>query len=180
MLSRCRYLFFYRSTNQWKTLELPTTVSGITHPPIRIFGDWLVTTVMQWRPGPPGRGSGSPGMENERVAELDSGVPDIRDEYYNQFQNFHIPGKLLIQNLADGRKLTLDTGQEDSEVLAIRADGQILYRVNDSIDSAWISDKQIEGSTLVVKDDNAPDVHWAFWGPAAKSGQPATSLKSLD
>lgn len=170
----------YRATNKWKTLELPTAVSSITNPAIRIFGDWLVTTRMEWRPGPPGSGSGSPGKENERLADLDSGVPDIRDEYYNRFLNLYIPGRLLIQNLVDGRKLTLETGQEDSEVLAIRADGQILYRVNDSIYSARISDKQIEVSTLVVKDDNAPDVHWAFWGPAAKSGQPATSLKSLD
>lgn len=151
-----------RSTNKWNTLELPTAVSSITNPAVRIFGDWLVTTVMHWKPAPDGTGSGSPGMQNERTTDT-PGVPDIRDGYYNQFRDLYIPGELLIQNLADGRKLTLQTGQEDSEVLAIREDGVMLYRVNDSIYSVRITGTEIKERTLIVKDDRVPDIHWAFW-----------------
>jgi len=169
-------LVLYKLTNQWKTLELPTTITSNTAAPVRILGDWLVTTIMDWRPGPAGSGSGSPGMKNERESDSStSPLPNIWGMYANKFLDLYIPGKLVIENLADGRKLTLDTGQEDSEVVAIRDDGEILYRVNDSIYSAKIAGERITARTLVVKDAGVPDIHWAFWGPAPKSAQPSGS-----
>ncbi len=158
-----------RISDHWRTLEFPTAVTNITQPPIRIFGDWIVTTTMHWNPGAAGSGGGSPGMENERTVWPSSELPDVRDMYYNHFEDLYIPGKLAIQNLDDDRKLTLNTGQEDSEVLLIRADGEILYRVNDVIYSAKIAGNQVTDPTLIVKDVDVPEIHWAFWGPAAKT-----------
>jgi hypothetical protein len=63
-----------------------------------------------------------------------------------------IPGTLLLDNLEDGRRITLDTGQEDSEILTVRADGLVLYRVNDSIFAAQIAGDKLTKPSLVVKD----------------------------
>lgn len=162
-------LVLNRKTGQWTELELPTTVTSNSLAPVRMFGDWLVTTVMHWRPGPQGSGSGSPGIGNERSPEAYQPLPDVRDQFSNEFLDLYIPGKIVLQNLKDGRKLALDTGQEDSEVIAIRSDGEMLYRVNDSIYSAEITDRQITGAKLVVSDEGVPEVHWAFWTPEAVS-----------
>lgn len=149
-----------RGSGQWNDVELETTVTGNTTAPVRIFGDWLVTTVMHWHPGPPG----SPGIKNERGGYADQPLPDVRIEYQSQFLDLYMPGKIVLQDLSDGRKLDLDTGQQDSEIIAIRSDGEMLYRVNDSIYSAEIVGSQITARTLVVADgDDVPEVHWAFW-----------------
>lgn len=160
-------LILDRATNHWRTIELPTAVTSNSRAPVRIFGDWLVTTVMDWRPGPPGSGSRSPGTENETYESANGGMPDVRDEYYNKFVDLYIPGKFAIENLAENRRLALNTGQEDSEILFIGADGEILYRVNDSIYSAKIVAEHIVGTKLIVKDTDVPEIHWAFWGPSA-------------
>ena len=172
-------LVLYRSSGRWQKLEVPTAVTSNTHPPVRIFGDWMVTTIMEWRPGP--HTSGAPVTEHGRP--LPNELPVVR-EYVNQFVNLHIPGKLVLQNLSDGGKLTLSTGQDDSEIIAIRADGEMLYRVNDSIYSAEIvpasittgpGGDRITDSRLIVRDVDVPQVHWAFWGPATKSGKTVTN-----
>jgi len=41
--------------------------------------------------------------------------------------------------------------------------GRILYRVNDSIFSAQIEGDKPTKPTLIVKDDDVPEVHWVFW-----------------
>jgi hypothetical protein len=160
-------LILDRAINHWRAIELPTTVTSNSGAPVRLFGDWLVTTEMEWRPGPLGSGSGSPGTENEAHGSTDGGVPDVRDEYYNKFLDLYIPGKFVIDNLAENRRFVLNTGQEDSEVLLIGSDGQILYRVNDSIYSAKIVTDQIVHPKLIANDTGVPEIHWAFWGPSA-------------
>ncbi len=71
-------------------------------------------------------------------------------------------GILTLQNLADGRKIRIVTGQEDSEILRVQGD-IVLYRVNDEIYQARIAGDQLKDTTLVVKDDDVPEIHWAFW-----------------
>ena len=75
-------------------------------------------------------------------------------------------GKLLLQNLVDGRNLTINTGQQDSEVLDVCEDGFVLYRVNNEIFSARIEGDTLSAATLVVKGEDVPEVHWAFWSRA--------------
>lgn len=149
-----------KPAESWSRLELPTCVTDQIGIPVRFFGDWVVTTVIHWSPSDEGLGSG-PGIENERVTDLDT-VPPIRAEYFNRFLDLNIPGEFVIQNLRDGKKMTLDTGQEDSEVLAIRDDGGVLLRVNDSIFSARIEGDRVTTPELLAKGDAAADVHWAF------------------
>jgi hypothetical protein len=72
-----------------------------------------------------------------------------------------------LDNLEDGSRITIDTGQEDSEILTVRDDGLVLYRVNDSIFSAQIEGDKLSKPLLVVKDEDVPEVHWVFWSPSA-------------
>jgi hypothetical protein len=75
-------------------------------------------------------------------------------------------GEVLLQNLVDGRKLTIDTGQQDSEVLDVRKVGLVLYRVSNEIFSARIEGDKLSAPTLVVKGEDVPEVHWVFWSKA--------------
>lgn len=72
-----------------------------------------------------------------------------------------------MDNLEDGRRITIQTDQEDSEILTVRDDGLVLYRVNDSIFAAQIEGDKLGKPALVVKDEDVPEVHWVFWSPAA-------------
>jgi hypothetical protein len=84
------------------------------------------------------RRSKGPVIEHGRPPLPNEEVPDAPSEFLNRFSHLYIPGKLVLQNLRDDRKLILNTGQEDIEVVAIRVDGAILYRINDTIYSAEI------------------------------------------
>ena len=155
-------LVLYRPRSRWRKLVLPTGITSLTHPPVRIFGDWLVTTVMQWRSKPP-RPS-LPVIEHGRP-DSSNEAPDRHSEFYNRFLHLYLPGELVLQNLTNDRKLVLETGEEDSEIVAIRADGEMLYRIDDSIYSAKINGSQITARKLLVRDVDAPQIHWAFWEP---------------
>jgi len=126
----------------------------------RVSGSWLATTVEEPNPS----GKESPGVKNERTlpayAYKTSDFPQVRGLYGTKS---YMPGKLLLQNLADSRKLTIDTGQQDSEILDVRKDGLVLYRVNDEIFSSHIEGDKLSAPKLVVKGDDVPEVHWVFW-----------------
>jgi hypothetical protein len=129
-----------RKRNTWKRLTSASTVAYTR----RIFGSWLATIVEVWHLGETVE---NPGTENgERIVS--------------------IPGILVLDNLEDGRRIILNTRQADSEILDVRADGLVLYRVTDSIFSARIAGDQLTKPTLVVRDDEVPEVHWVFWSSA--------------
>lgn len=65
---------------------------------------------------------------------------------------------------------------KDSDVLAIESDGRILCRANDSIYLAKIDGTQIREATLIVKDADVPELHWAFSAPAAIQGSSKLTL----
>lgn len=87
----------------------------------------------------------SPGHEHEPNRRVKALLPDVRDQFYLTDSGLYFPGILILQNLVDGRRVTLDTHEEDSEIPAIRQDGLVLYRVSDEIFSA-----HIEGDKLSV------------------------------
>lgn len=147
-----------KKTGQWRVIKLPFYWFRP-----RVFSSWVATTVQE--PNPEGRLS--PGLDNERAMEVDDGqtreLPRVRGMYPS---NVYMPGKLLLQNLVDGRKLTIDTGQQDSEVLDVRKNGLVLYRVNNEIFEAHIEGNKLSAPKLVVKGEDVPEVHWAFWSKA--------------
>jgi hypothetical protein len=143
-----------RQANRWSTITLEGTCSRT-----RVFGPWLATVVQFWNPNH----APNPGASNERNVETDT-LPNVR-ELYAMFagQNCSIPGDLALRNLRTGQTIAFHTGQEDSEVLQIEAD-TVLYRINDTIYQAKIvGDQLIKEPTVVVKDEDVPEIHWAFW-----------------
>ena len=168
-------LILDRRTKRWKSLQLPTAVSSKTDVPVRLFGNWMVTTVMDWSPPVAGTGSASLTTRNEQKTPMYSARSGVQAAYDRRFANIEIPGKLLLWNLTDGRRLTLNTGQEDSEILAIGPDGQILYRVNDAMYSARIDGDKIGEPHLVVKAPVVADIHWAFRAGNENASQPRSA-----
>ncbi len=134
-----------RKLNTWKKLESASTVANTR----RIFGSWLATIIEVWVPG---EFAENPGTENGP-------------------SNTSIPGILVLDNLEDGRRIVLNTGQADSEILAVRDDGLVAYRVNDSIFAAQIEGNELGKPTLIVNDDEVPGIHWVFWSPAVSDGE---------
>jgi hypothetical protein len=130
-----------RKRNTWNRITSASTEANTQ----RIFGSWLATIVEVPHPGEI--------VENPGV---ESGSTQTS-----------IPGILVLDNLEDGRRIVLNTRQADSEILDVRDDGLVLYRVTDSIFSAQIEGDKLAKPTLVVRDDEVPEVHWVFWSPAA-------------
>jgi hypothetical protein len=161
-----------RRLNTWKEIK---SVGSI--PACRIFGSWLATTVRDYV-GLQSDGQyrdTNPGHEDESNHFVKDLLPDVRDQFYFMESGLHIPGTIILDNLVDGRRITLDTHEEDSEILAVREDGLVLYRVNDEIFSAQIEGDKLSAPTLVVKGEDVPEVHWAFWSNAP--AEPATTGK---
>jgi hypothetical protein len=162
-----------RARNAWATVRVEGNRSRL-----RLFGPWLAASVETFNPD----GKPSPGRENERGPEAfgpeeiagargnngNAAFPDVRNLYGGDSSANFIPGVLLLQNLADGQKIRIETGQEDSEVIVVRDDA-VLYRVNDSLYQAKLAGDKLQGTQLVVKDEDVPEIHWAFWGPAISS-----------
>ncbi len=143
-----------RRTGRWFTLKLPY----MDIPP-RLFGDWLCTIVQEPNPN----GLPSPGEENERVVGLGSKYslpyPDIRGAYSSAT---YMPGVLDLRNLATGRVVKIFTGQQDSEVLGVAADGRVAYRVNDRVLVARMRGRGVGPAVLAAEGPDVPEVHWIF------------------
>ncbi len=162
-----------KATKRWMVIDSPFIKLWP-----RVFGSWLATTINQ--PNPTGRKS--PGVKNERSVpgymSSTSRFPDIWGElgYWggpHGIVRIYMPGKLLLQNLVDGRKITIETGQQDSEVLDVGKNGLVLYRVNNEIFSTRIEGDKLSVPKLVVKGEDVPEVHWVFWSNAMVKTQPA-------
>ncbi len=153
-----------RLRNLWKTIRVEGGRSRF-----RLLGPWL--TVIVGLPNPERRPS--PGRENERGPEAFgeyeiagskgnpgyARFPCVRCLYDDEILH---PGILVLQNLEDDRKIRIETGQEDSEILSVQ-DGTVLYRVNDTIYQAAIQGSQLRNISVVSQDKNVPEVHWVFW-----------------
>jgi len=65
-------------------------------------------------------------------------------------------------NLEDGRKIKIETHEEDSEVLLVTSSGIVYYRINNQIYYALISGDTLTNTSLSVTGDDVPEIHWAF------------------
>jgi hypothetical protein len=158
-----------RQANTWREIR-----SRGNMPQCRIFGRWLATRVMTGiNPASVGiYRDTNPGHKDESNVWVKYERPNVREEFDSLF--YRIPGIFTLDNLSDGRRITLKTHEEDSEILDVRKDGLVLYRVNDEIFSAKIEGDNLGPSKLVVKGEDVPEVHWAFWSNA----QPKASAPS--
>ena len=155
-----------REHDAWKTIQVEGNNSRT-----RLFGSWLAIAVEMFNPDH----KPSPGRQNERGSEAfgdyeiagskgndgNARWPLVRGALRSEY---FAPGVLVLQNLEDGRKIRIETGQEDSEILSVHGDTTI-YRVNDAVHQARIVAGNLQDITLLAKDEDVPEVHWVFWGP---------------
>jgi hypothetical protein len=104
-----------RASGKWRVLELPTIVASSVEPAVRLFGDWLVTTEMQWESGAHSSMQLTSRSDGERVLAPGSHLPDIPYQYVVSFPDIAIKGDLRLQNLRDNRSLTIHTGMRCPE-----------------------------------------------------------------
>lgn len=150
-----------RVTGTWRELR-----SAGSMPQCRIFGSWLATRLRNFILGD-GATDDNPGHGDESNKWVRNERPNVRVQYLLMDSDLYTRGAITLDNLVDGRRITLRTNEEDSEILDVRSDGRVLYRVNDSIFEAHIERDKLSAPTLVVKDADVPEVHWAFWSNAS-------------
>ncbi len=150
-----------RRRQTWRVFRSAATVPYAR----RIFGAWMATIVESWRPGDRAN-EFYPGLRSQR----DWGnrlLPNVQSAFaFWRARDAWVPGVLTLDNLADGRHVAISTHQADSEILDVRRDGLVLYRVNDEIFRARIEGEKLSAPKLVVKGDDVPEVHWVFWSSA--------------
>ena len=159
-----------RRADRWNTIQVPGT-SNLSRS--RLFAPWIATIVADFALN---NATTGPGRENERGPEAfgdykiagskgnpgNARFPLVRGQIGGP--SGVLPGLLLLNNLEDGRNIRIETRQEDSEILSVRQDA-LLYRVNDTIYQATIVGDQLQNTSVLVKDEDVPEVHWVFWGP---------------
>jgi len=150
-------------TGKWKRVEVPGN-----DPRSRLCGGWLASIAEFWQPNSPA----NPGRAAER-SRATKELPNVQ-AYYASFEgrDHRIPGILTLCNLEDGRRVTLNTQAEDSEVLLVTAQNQVVYRVNDSIYQAPIQGATLGPAVLVVHDEAVPEIHWAFFSSGGGAARP--------
>jgi hypothetical protein len=159
-----------RLADRWTTIQLEGTSNSSRS---RFFAPWLATIVADFNMDNAKTG---PGRENERGQEAFGNSSEIAGQSGNPGNarfplvrgavdggtSTFLPGVLLLDNVKDGRRIRIETGQEDSEILQVRND-TVLYRVNDTIYQAAIQGSQLQGVSVVAKDEDVPEIHWVFW-----------------
>jgi len=152
------YRILDKQTNQWYKFVVPGNSSFL----VRGFGSWvggLVTDSL-----PPGQFRLSPGRHALTPGRHYGEGLEAFDEYLARFSLYQ-PGTLFLYDLNTKRYYQWDNGDGDSEILLVE-NGEVFYRVDRSIFRAKIGDKEIGKPELLIKDDDVPYVHWAFFGPA--------------
>jgi|HubBroStandDraft_1064217.scaffolds.fasta_scaffold28383_2 hypothetical protein len=71
--------------------------------------------------------------------------------------------RITLWNLADGRRIDLALPEDDSEVVHVFDNRQVLLRIHDKLFFAEIQDSKLTAFTLAAFDSAIPNVHWAFY-----------------
>jgi hypothetical protein len=167
----------YHSASSVDPSQLPSTESLYVHDRIggawhvaevegnwsqlRLFGPWLGAIVRMARDvhapevTPQGR-------DSERAFATTT-LPNVQKLFARWAGRYYwSPGILTLENLVDGRKVRIETNEEDSEILSVTGD-TVVYRVNDTIYQGRISGGEMLAPTVVVKGEDVPEIHWVFW-----------------
>jgi hypothetical protein len=138
---------YSKTRNRWFTLALPGS-----HVWIRAFGPWLVASEAE-----PLKGRRNPGYGFRRFAASKNGA--AIEEQFEQ-SGLYFSGKLVLYDSRVNSSVILETGQADSEVLAID-DGSVVYRIN----NALFDNGTLTQPARLLEDELVADVHWGFFGP---------------
>lgn len=125
----------------------------------KLIGQWIIGTAASKR-----EGRQSPGDQERRGRSESNSRPGkrpiTRERFADEAAPFY-PGVLFLIDSTTGRQYTLRTNQGDSEILLVEG-ATVYYRVNDELRSVPIQGNNLGQSTLLAKDDDLRDAHWAF------------------
>jgi hypothetical protein len=163
---------FVKKSSEWRRIPLAFDARRV-----RAFGAWITAIAEEpgWISTRVGRGGTivrgpqdekrilefrdkSPGRAKRKAEPIDSGmtVDDLFDGVEAVF-----PGELLVYNGVSGAKMTISTGQGDSEVLLV-TDDAVFYRVNDELYRAPIVHGGLGQPVRIASGGEVVQAHWAF------------------
>ena len=163
---------FVRSsaTGKWRQLPVlavaPSEKDSMYY---RLFGDWLVTS------------ASAKLLANSQVN--DTADPDVltvvetgklRTDLGIEATPRTASGaaalpsrRITLWNLADNRRIDLALPEDDSEIVHVFDNHQVLLRIHDKLFFAEIEGSRLTGYKLAAFDSAIPMVHWAWYANAA-------------
>lgn len=149
-------LVMRKTSKKWE--PLPGCFGG------RRFGSWIA-----WPESvsiPPGQDAGARKLESAGSSEWrdyeDGRGPNQQVRYENlAYKGSIFPGRLHLYNVDSQKSFAITTNQADSEVLLV-ANNTVYYRVTDRLYTAPLTVAGIGQSTLIARNCDIRDAHWAF------------------
>ena len=140
-----------RLTGKWTSIPTPHPTSEV-----RTLGSWVAIAETE----PAEKAGNRPPSKARKIPTTMGPAIAHRMEY----RHISLPGRLTLFHVTDGQQIRIETGEDDTEVLAIH-DGSVYYRVNDALWQAQLLKDKLAPATLVYQGPVIGDVHWIFWGP---------------
>ena len=137
----------------------------------RLFDDWLVTSVSAQL-------ISKSEVKDTAVAEVLTVVSTgkqradwgIEDKTRTMPDAAALPARrITLWNLADNRRIDLALPEDDSEIVHVFDNHQVLLRVHDKLFFAEIEGSRLTGYKLAAFDSAIPMVHWAWYANAANN-----------
>ncbi len=150
------YRMLDRRTNTWTQLDIPGNESWN----VRAFGPWMAGIIDEGLHDKPFRLS--PGRH-----KLDPRAPLETVDQYLEVEQIYRTGRLFLYNIETRHYYEWDTHDGDCEIILVE-DGQVYYRVDQTIYRARIGAKTLEKPEVLVEGGAVPGIHWAFFGPGEK------------
>ena len=140
-----------RATSKWTQIPTPHPTNEV-----RTLGSWVAIAETQ-----PERKDVERSTSKARRVPSSMG-PAIAHRMH--YRHISLPGRIILFHSTDGQQLRIETGEDDTEVLAIH-EGKVYYRINDQLWQAGILKDKLAPPELVFESPVIGDVHWIFWGP---------------
>ena len=144
---------FDKDRNNWSRLPTEGNDSAL-----RLFGGWLTEIVRFARFHTP------PGCDLSEFRPLSAGVSDGKvpkpmnpDECSDK-----VPGRLVLYNLLDHRRIVLSGLGRDFEVIDFTTPNVMLLRLGHQLFSQSVEGTHLGSKQLIVDDPEAQRIHWAF------------------
>jgi hypothetical protein len=146
-----RYYVYDKIHQHWATPDFGGPLQTI-----RAIGNWIIGYI--WERD---RSSATTAAGAHAVKVTPSGTSaDARFAA----QGVSASGILFAYHIDSGKRIGIDTGVSDSEILLINGD-DIYYRINDTLVTTRIENDSMSSPVTLAKDDGLRYVHWAFFGP---------------
>ncbi len=129
-----------KHTGQWSSILFNGNANGF-----RAFGPWIATE------------EGYSGADRKYTTSYDGKYESAVNRF--QIDDYRLTGILYLTHAIDKRFITLDTHEQDSEILLVD-NNRVFYRAGDELYGADIQASSLVNNQLLAKDKRIVDVHW--------------------